>query len=174
MVSTKTKKTFDQSHAVCDRVMSLIHYFSIKVVQNIALLEGLFTKELNQVSHLDLAQGFETDCRPILSFTQSKERHQWFDIERVGKLLRLLYHYVCSLHNKVPDWSLHGNFESFDDFFDFQRERRGHILTVVIHKGQGKIVQARYDEDVMVLLGMRLRQCVLKDAALLFFVAHCS
>ena len=69
MVCSESQKAFNKSDAVSDRIMSLINNLGIEIVQYIALLESLFAKELNQVSHLDLAQCFETDCRPILSFT---------------------------------------------------------------------------------------------------------
>ena len=69
MVCSESQKAFNKSDAVSDRVVSLINNLGIEIVQYVALLESLFAKELNQVSHLDLAQCFETDCRPILSFT---------------------------------------------------------------------------------------------------------
>ena len=69
MVCSESQKAFNKSDAVRDRIVSLIDYIGIEIVQYVALLESLFAKELNQVSHLDLAQCFETDCRPILSFT---------------------------------------------------------------------------------------------------------
>ena len=69
MVCSESQKAFNKSYAVSDRVVSLINNLGIEIVQYVALLESLFAKELNQVSHLDLAQCFETDCRPILSFT---------------------------------------------------------------------------------------------------------
>ena len=69
MVCSESQKAFDKSYTILNGVVSLINNIGIEVVQYIALLESLFAKELNQVSHLDLAQCFETDCRPILSFT---------------------------------------------------------------------------------------------------------